>query len=301
MPRAGFEEREYEHPLYQELQAHDRPLWAPGQVLEGRVGFDRALFVGDDFLFDLHGMATPPGISLSRYRAFFHGALRFPPGRSLPNFSLNVFLQAKRPFVCARSPRPVAAHGVHGRCWRMDLDAEQQVILGKLAAKFGGRALVTYATPAFHTERDLYRHTIDGAVVGNSSFPSASRLDGHSAWFYKGPGAAGVAHSESTPIGEPDLFERIDALRSALHSASPSADEDASWRANLARLARDVVDVLHEDGVGSDYRRARFFTIVNEYRALARQFSRLDADWMIDYAKVAALTTTFRMSWLVAV
>lgn len=41
MKPAEFEEKEYEGPLYNQLERGNRLLWPPGQVLEGYLGFDR--------------------------------------------------------------------------------------------------------------------------------------------------------------------------------------------------------------------------------------------------------------------
>jgi hypothetical protein len=43
MNPADFEEKEYEAPLYQQLERGDPRIWAPGQVLEHYLGFDRGL------------------------------------------------------------------------------------------------------------------------------------------------------------------------------------------------------------------------------------------------------------------
>jgi hypothetical protein len=84
MTQAGFEEREYERPLYAELQVAHNRLWSPGQVLEGRFGFDTTFFSPVSFPYQIYGSVPPPGVILSRYTHFFRHQLHAPPRRKLP-------------------------------------------------------------------------------------------------------------------------------------------------------------------------------------------------------------------------
>ena len=44
---AEFEEKSFEAIFNREIQIIDAAFWAPGQVLEGKLGFDMAGFTGD--------------------------------------------------------------------------------------------------------------------------------------------------------------------------------------------------------------------------------------------------------------
>jgi hypothetical protein len=105
MARAEFEEREYETPLYQQLAVDRRRVWAPGQVLEHHIGFDYAAFCVDSYFWALHGLRDPLNgfmfDELIRHR-FWERRLG---SRPLPDFKLNVFLQAKRPESRVRLPK----------------------------------------------------------------------------------------------------------------------------------------------------------------------------------------------------
>ena len=46
-----FEEKEYEAPLYNQLECGTRLVWSPGQVFEEYIGVDRAIFLRDPVLW----------------------------------------------------------------------------------------------------------------------------------------------------------------------------------------------------------------------------------------------------------
>src|SRR3569833_3433383 len=114
MRPSEFEEREYEAPLYVQLQYASTDVWSPGQVLEAHVGFDYALFTSHPYFWTLQGFAAPPaGVVLGAYASSYWW-----PGRSfhqqLTKFALNLFIQAKRPFVGSNATRALKALGLHG-------------------------------------------------------------------------------------------------------------------------------------------------------------------------------------------
>ena len=45
MSWAEFEEKEYEAPLYNQLEAGNQNVWSPGQVFESRIGIDHGVLV----------------------------------------------------------------------------------------------------------------------------------------------------------------------------------------------------------------------------------------------------------------
>src|SRR5260370_26916224 len=101
MKAAEFEEKEYEAPLYRQLERGNPYLWTPGQVLEGYLGFDAALLLSDPYLWKLHGFRGPlRGFAPNRFLWAFL-PLELARNR-LPRFRLNCFIQAKRPDVGSR-------------------------------------------------------------------------------------------------------------------------------------------------------------------------------------------------------
>jgi hypothetical protein len=285
---AAFEEREYEAPLYNQLERGTLPVWSPGQVLEGRVGFDRGLFLTDAALWTVLGYDhVPRGAVLARIRWPLNWGPRVRQ-RKLPSFRLNLFIQAKRSHSGTRPPAVARRLGFHGRTWGFFVDEEQQTLLDVLSTKSGPRAVVTYAAPVFHTEHDLYGHIIRGSVITNSTFPSATALSAHGAWYYQVPGAIGIANPDPEVIEERALEARI---RSALAGVQATADSSES---DLVTLAEVVVETAGERRV---VRSERFFQTL---QTLDRELDRFEIRpeekaWV----QVAAFSEIFGLVWLV--
>lgn len=243
MPEASFEEKEFEGPLYNQLE-HGHPLvWSPGQVLEGRIGFDRSLLVRNPAFWRWLGFTKPlRGIALSRY-SWPSWWRPIPPDRSLPSFRQNLFLQAKRCHYYARPPRTTTGF-LPKVTWGFRITPHQHRALRTLAEKAGRMALVAYAAPVFHTRKELFTHTQKRTIVQNSTFPSVERLNSHTAWYYQVPGAKGIANPDPERIEEPNLDDRI---ASFAHSQSGNvtdpgdnlgALDDALFTAFIQSLGR---------------------------------------------------------------
>jgi hypothetical protein len=68
MAIAEFEEREFEAPLYNQLEVGSNLVWSPGQVFEEHIGIDRAIFVESPTFWRLiRRLGPPPGVFLHRY------------------------------------------------------------------------------------------------------------------------------------------------------------------------------------------------------------------------------------------
>jgi hypothetical protein len=158
MNPAEFEEREYEGWLYNQLERGSHNIWAPGQVLEGRIGFDRALFVTQDWVFRLHRHASYlPGAVPSRY-AWPSGWYGPKPNRQPPPFRLNYSFSRNG----RRGQKPsknLRSFGITAPYWKFRIDVTQQGPLETVSRKLYKKALVVYAAPAFHKRDDLFRYT----------------------------------------------------------------------------------------------------------------------------------------------
>ena len=229
--RSEFEEKEYEGALYPELRGSSgiRP-WTPGQVLEGQLGFDAALFVANSF-WSVVNRAACEGVRLARYGLSpmvreLHGSEE-KPSDDLPDFSLNLFVQAKRPSVYQDPPEKVRDGGIEAPSFYFDVTPHQQAILERLAAHLGANADVTYACAAFMTKKELFSLP---SLVPNSTFPPVTTLKGHDRWYYNHGGTRGVAHSEPEAIDELPLLERIARMARqhppALPAWSPEYEEE---------------------------------------------------------------------------
>jgi len=148
MPSAPseFEEKEYEAPLYNQLEQGTNLLWSPGQVFEHHIGIDRAIFIKDPAVWKAFGYDQPrSGVYLEDYNWDYIWRRR--RRRSLPDFRLNFFVQAKRCFFHNPRPRRLAKKGLATPCWRFDTDANQQQALENVATQIQKRALLCYSRP----------------------------------------------------------------------------------------------------------------------------------------------------------
>jgi hypothetical protein len=154
------------------------------------------------------------------------------------------------------------------------------------------RAHVAYASPAFHTYTDLFRHTQRHTMVQNSSFPSVETLEGHDAWYYQTPGAQGAANPNPESIEEPSLLERIADFSRAIDAFEGG---DLKW---LDLTARGVIDAAAgADEVAVDGRTAHFFDDLQTLERLTERFEIQES--LRAYAQVALFTIRFDLNWLV--
>ncbi len=231
-----FEESEFEDALYNQLERGSHLLWSPGQVLEGRIGFDRSLLVDSVRFWRWLGFTKPlRGAALSRYSwPSWWRPIR--PDPALPSFRQNLFLQVKRSQYGPQPPRVAKHLGFSGPTWSFRLKPKQQKALDLLAKTTAGRALVAYAGPVFHTRRQLLAHTKARSMVANSTFPSAARLTGHTAWYYQRPGANGIANPEPEVIEETPVEVRLREL------VAPRVPENVDLAEELGFLDRALVN-----------------------------------------------------------
>jgi hypothetical protein len=291
MKPAEFEEREYEGPLYNQLERGQAMLWHPGQVLEGRIGFDRALMVQELEVWRAIGLSrVPSGAVLGRYLWppwWGPGNLR----RPLPNFKLNLFLQAKRSHFSPRAPRAASKMGLKGETWAFFLDAKQQLLLECLSHKTQRRAHVAYAAPVFHEQSDLYWHTRKRTIVKNSTFPSAKCLSGHKAWYYQQEGSVGVANPNPELIEEASLMDRLRYL------VEEDRDRSEPDDLPLESLDERVQAVVGDEQLRESFQRARYFDELQEIDRLADQFDLQPTARA--YLRVKTFAQIFDLTWFV--
>lgn len=289
MKPAEFEEKEYEAVLYKQLESNRANVWSPGQVFERHIGIDHAMFVESPRVWRILGRAMARGVFMNRYD---WGPLwRNRSRRGLPNFRLNLFIQAKRPFVFRRAPRHIRNVGLIGPGWCFNLNDHQQQALETVAARFGNRAAIVYAAPAFNTVTQLFAHTRNVTVVENSTFPDAVRLREHEKWFYDRPGGNGVANPEAEPSHGPTLDERIEKMRSSQES---SQNADAS--SYLAELSKTILSALDNDKLADNPRVSLF---LQEVRTLEKELSSVEllSEEVRYFYHVAAFAEWFNVEW----
>jgi hypothetical protein len=283
MKPAQFEEKEYEAALYSELQSSKHAHWVPGQVLEQYLGFDYGLLLSYPYLWDLHGIPSPLG-GISPFYDLWRVLRRPPPDRSrLPSFDLNCFVQAKRPWWSTYLSRKLARLGLVKPYFKFLTEKEQQECLGVVAQHLSDRALFVYAAPVFGSSKDLFRHTTAGIIVENSTFPKASVLSGHQAWYYSQPGATGVVNPEFEPVQQPPLSALIDELRRARRRERITESQSANLRSLADKLKATIreeptiAETARAANLSQEWNRIEAFTRANDPPPAVTAFLEVDA------------------------
>lgn len=221
---------------------------------------------------------------------FWWGARRF--HRPLPDFSLNLFVQAKRPTPGSRAPKKLGALGLKGPFWKFGIDQQQQAVLAALFKSTSGSALVCYAAPAFHRVTELWAHSRTGTIVEASTFPPVDKLNGHSIWYYEGPGAAGFANPTPERVQGASLPGRI------LEFASGTNARATDFGTGLKKLSEAVAASVYE--TPDSGRSAVYFEAIREiddYLDYLRPMRHPEA--MAAYLRVAAFAAVFQVQWYV--
>ena len=235
MGRAEFEEKDFEAPLYNQLTDGKRDIWTPGQCFEAHMGIDFSANVDSPQFWNKFGKYKPKGAILSDYKmgSFIKKVKK---NKALPNFRMNLFIQAKRPYIHSGS-RGLIYNVKH---YSFSIKREQQKILERLNHKLNHKALLVYAAPAFGTYEELYKYTHDGTMISNTSFPKVSNLSGHSKWYYYDANN-GIAHSEPEEQETKNIFKLIDELEQ-----ENNYSDNTNFYENLIFLANVIISTLIE-------------------------------------------------------
>ena len=237
MPRpADFEEKEYERPLYSELLNGAPQIWTPGQVLENQLGFDAAIDVAMHPIWNILGHNYPlPGILLRDGSKVGLSAVTGVPPKRIPDFRVNLFIQAKRPSVMTYRTRGLKQYPISSPYWRFAIDPIQQSTLETVESALGKDAAVVYASPVFDSMDDLTQHTLKRSVVASSNFASSRYLSGHQWWAYDEPGGSGYGCSEPAAIEGPSILTRVELLAAEATTYDQPAPEAAIMTLNSLR------------------------------------------------------------------
>jgi hypothetical protein len=295
MRHSEFEEREYEAPLYVQLQHGITNVWSPGQVLEAHVGFDYAFLTSHPRFWMLQGFSLPPtGVLLGAF-PLHHWWNSRSSSRPLPDFSLNLFIQAKRPLVGLRAKKSLKSYGINAPYWKFVISPDQQLVLESLAKSTSSSALVCYACAAFDRVTELWAHSRGGTIIETSTFPTAASLRGHNAWYYNSPGCSGVANPRLERIVDLSLAERVSRFTSQRPEAQSA---EASFGSNLKALAAAVYESLSEDAIGNTARSAVYFEAlrdIDNYMDFVRPPRHAGA--VRDFLAVAMFASVFGLGW----
>jgi hypothetical protein len=212
--KPGFEEKQYDNALQQELADGLPRCYPSAPVIEGILAYDFAIDPGDRRIWDILGLSRPSGLVLTP--DLWAGGKQQPPPDRLPSRVVSLIIQAKRA-VGLNHWRAGQYDYWRGPYFRFGLDTGQQRILEGVEQRATPRAVIRYAAPAFTAWADFERHYETQNLAAMSTFVSPLRLTGHSVWTYSGPGLAGYANPEGEEI-ETDSSETM--LEAALEAAS---------------------------------------------------------------------------------
>lgn len=295
---ADFEESEYRGPLYNQLERGNHLVWEPGQVFEKHIGIDRAAYVTDPYFWGLHGLSVPvSGAVLLDYDWHYIWKKRL-KDKILPDFQLNLFLQAKRPHAGTRPRGKIKKAGISGDYWKFEITPHQQIALEKMEETLNGKAIVCYAAPAFHTQAALYDHTKNQSIVPASSFPPASTLTGHGAWYYENGGLSGVANPDFVRMEFEPLQSRIARLIEWNQSQRENAEQSLSDLASsLIRLSSEVQDPTPTDTWFQQLLNSVEYHIENMTELVVENEQYLQA--LKHYMQVRAFCNAYRLDWFV--
>lgn len=233
---AEFEEKEFEKPLYNQLENGKCDVWTPGQCFEAHIGFDYSGNIGSYEFWDRFGGYMPKGVILSDYNMGYI-LKKIKKQRRLPTFSLNLFIQAKRPYIHSGIFSKSVFDIKH---YSFDINQRQQKILDRLDHKLHHRALLVYASPVFGTYEELYKYTQDGIIISNTSFPKVSDLSGHTQWYYCDANS-GIAHSEPEEQKTRNILELIEDFKHGNNYTYVG-----SFYENLMSLSKTIIDTLED-------------------------------------------------------
>lgn len=257
MGYAEFEEKEFEQPLYNQLTSSDGNVWTPGQCFEAYIGIDYAGNVYSNEFWKRFGGYIPNGVILNDYNMGYIWK-RLKKKRMLPDFSLNLFIQAKRPYVHSGNKTSAIYSKKH---YSFNINQRQQKILEQLNKNLRNRVLLVYAAPAFGTHEELYRYTREKNIICNTSFPKVNDLSGHSSWYYC-DATSGIACSEpeeETTISIFELIEEFILMSDYAQKIDGENDFYSSVYENLSFLSNTIVRTL-EDNFNEDAQVQFFFS-----------------------------------------
>ena len=288
---AEFEESEFEDVLQNQLLSSETRLWSPGRVFEKVLGIDFLVMARNPKFWSFIGYPnSPPGVVLDDY-SWQHIWRRRKRIRKLPNYSLNLFIQAKRPSYIQRNSKKYTQIGVGAPHWFFNTKVHQQKALEIVARKTRHKALMMYACPAFTGVDELYRHTDQGSMVENTTFVSIERMTNHKTWRYRRAGTSGWACSEPEYI-EGGSFS--DVLTQFFNRNTEKNFSENSR--GIISLSNDISESLTEVAENGNPIAKEFFFRTNRLPEIHISRSWEDEQFY-HYIKILIFCDLFRLRW----
>lgn len=292
MGYAEFEEKEFERPLYNQLEVGTPYVWSPGQCFEKFIGIDHSVFTLHDLSKRFGIKNMPPGVILSDYNlGYIWKALG--RKRLVPDFKLNLFIQAKRPFEYKRG---LPKYGYNKRCFKFTTFIPQQKMLERLDNKLSGRALVIYASPVFSTHQELFKYTANSNIIEHTIFPLVNDLIGHQSWIYDSA-YCGIGCSEPEEKSTLDIKQHINNF---IERRNEVRSEKITNENSLSILLYSIEESLQ--GV-YDIRASEYF---NRKEEIQRKFKIYKSDEenyfsrnLITYILINEFCDIYNLEWFV--
>ena len=298
MPRAEFEEKEYELLASIEL-ADGGPglggalLFPAGQVLEHTLGYDAAADpVDSNPVWRAMQVPRPRGLQLA---PGYWPRTRRPLPAHLPSGFVSLIIQYKRPDFLS------GGRAAQWRLWRRPYfrftrATVQHIILRRIERHIGPEVVVRYAAPAFWRRAELEAAHIGRHVLGSSGYVSPSALGRHKVWTYIAPGIDG----KGNPSGSRVEFETLQTLLQQATRLDPDLASETNlvpferpFAAHVRRLA-DAVEARDPQ------RRARITGWERAVRRALPEMPEADVALLRNYAAVASTMTELTATWHVA-
>jgi hypothetical protein len=260
--RIRYEEKTYESYFNAELATRGIFYFPLGQVQEGHMGGDAAVFTNEKWLWRLlgfvYGKKSPfAGVDFKAIAHLLEAALQVEI-KNVPSIKVNLLLQFKRSEYMVSK---LAAEWPHWKSpyYRYNICPEQQATLARIHASLGIRVLVAYAAPTIKDVHELVALHVQQKVIASTNFRPAHQLNGHDRNTFASAGTHSIACSQ------PERLEPFGLLR---HLQETSFDARSAVE-SVTELASRVTGILAEGNLAEPMRNLQKSFGVTEIAASA--------------------------------
>jgi hypothetical protein len=218
-----YEEKTFESYFNSELDRKSSIYFPPGQVQEGKLGFDAVSNTNNRGLWKRLGypfwfFPKFAGINLREVADEMERYLS-QQIENIPRIKANLLIQYKRPAFVRRSNGKEWGHWKKPY-FRYDVTQSQQKLLAHLDNTFGSKALVIYAAPAVANIDDLVMLKKNNKIIENTNFCKSMLLQGHHRNTYVRAGLHSIACSDPVNVERLDLISELERMPSDVEIGS---------------------------------------------------------------------------------
>lgn len=165
----------------------------------------------------------------------------------------------------------------------------------RLNKKLHHRALLVYASPIFGTYEELYKYTLEGKMIENTSFPKVDSLSGHSHWYYR-DAESGIAHSEPEEEKSFSIFELIERFKQEYYNVKSERFDE-----NIHILSKSILEVLEEfrEDTQVKYCISQMKYIQRIYEYSQYRLDKIDYKTVTSFLTVTIFCDVFNLDWFV--